>query len=136
MAREFSLSVVAPDRSVVETTATSVILPGQAGYLGVMGGHIPMVISLRPGLLEYVDPTNQRNHVSLDGGFAEITSDRVTILADGARMAGEIDIAEEEKRLESARRALRGESSEMNSTEATQEIERAMSRIRAAKAGR
>lgn len=136
MAREFSLSVVAPDRSVVETTATSVILPGQQGYLGVMGGHIPMVISLRAGLLEYVDPTNQRNHVSLDGGFAEITADRVTILADGARMAGEIDIAEEEKRLESARRALRGESSEMTSTEATQEIERAMSRIRAAKAAR
>lgn len=133
MAKEFSLSIVAPDRSVVEDQAVSVIAPGTQGYFGVMSGHIPMVAALRAGIVEYMDTKNQRNHVAIGGGFAEVSGERLTILADSAALATEIDVKDEEARLERARRALRGEDSEMTSTEATEEIERAMARIRAAK---
>lgn len=133
MANSFNLSIVAPDRSVVEDQAASVIAPGVQGYFGVMAGHVPMVAALRAGIVEYVDGQNQRNHVAVGGGFAEISGDRLTILADSAALANEIDVKDEEERLEKARRALRGEESEMTSAEATQEIERAMARIRAAK---
>lgn len=133
MAKDFSLSIVAPDRSVVEDQAVSVIAPGVMGYFGVMAGHIPMVAALSAGIVEYVDSKNQRHHVAVGGGFAEVSGSRLTILADSAALATEINIKDEEDRLEKARRALRGEESEMTSADATQEIERAMARIRAAK---
>jgi F-type H+-transporting ATPase subunit epsilon len=136
MAREFHLSVVAPDRSVVETTATSVIAPGSEGYFGVLAGHTPLIAALKPGMVEYADATGNRHFVYVGGGFAEVRGDRVTVLADEAAPAKEIDISEAEHRLEEARKALRGEDSSVTQENAVAEIDRAMSRIRAARAAR
>lgn len=133
MAKDFALSIVAPDRSVVEDQAVSVIAPGAMGYFGVMAGHVPMVAALKAGIVEYVDSKSQRHHVAVGGGFAEVSGERLTILADSAALATEINLKDEEERLEKARKALKGEDSAMTSAEATQEIERAMARIRAAK---
>ncbi len=132
MAKDFSISIVAPDRSVVEDRAQSVVAPGIEGYFGIMAGHLSMVAALRAGIVEYVDAKNQRHHIAVSGGFAEISGERLTILADSASRASEIDIKQEEQRLEKARRALRGEDTTMTSQEATAEIERAMARIRTA----
>lgn len=132
MAKDFSISIVAPDRSVVEDRAQSVVAPGIEGYFGVMAGHVAMVSALRAGIVEYLDTKGQRHHIAVSGGFAEISGERLTILADSAWRASEIDIKQEEQRLEKARRALRGEDTTMTSQEATLEIERAMARIRTA----
>jgi F-type H+-transporting ATPase subunit epsilon len=136
MAREFHLSVVAPDKSVVEQSATAVVAPGTEGYFGVLAGHVPLIAALRPGLLEYADPVGTRHFVYIGGGFAEVTGDRVTVLADEAEPAAAIDLAAAEKSLEDARRALRGESSEISPEDAVNEVERAMNRIRAARSAR
>lgn len=132
MAKDFSLSVVAPDRSVVDERAVSVIAPGVNGYFGVLAGHLPMVAALRAGIVEFLDTKNQRHSIAIGGGFAEVSGERLTILADSAARATEIDIKAEEARLERARRAMRGEDSEMSSSEAVQELEQAMARIRTA----
>jgi len=126
-------SVVAPDRTVVDEPVESLIAPGVAGYLGVMPNHEPMILALQAGLVEYCDPAKQRRYVAIGGGFMEITGDKVTVLADSAEHASEIDIREAEEALEAARAALRGEESRMGSEEATRELERQMARIRAAK---
>lgn len=136
MAREFHLSVVAPDKSVVEQPATSVVAPGTEGYFGVLAGHVPLVAALKPGLLEYADPIGTRHFVYIGGGFAEVTADKVTVLADEAEPAAAIDLADAEQRLETARRALRGESTELSPEDAVVEVERAMNRIRAARSAR
>lgn len=136
MAREFTLSVVAPDRSVVETSVQSVIAPGVEGYFGVMAGHEPTIAALKPGLLEYLDGNNQRHYVYTGGGFAEVTGERVTILADDASRASDVDISEAERRLEEARKALRGEDSSISTQNAVIEMERAIERIRAARIAR
>ena len=136
MARDFHLSVVAPDKSVVEEVVQSMVAPGVEGYFGVQAGHVPLVASLRPGLLEYVDHGGTRHYVYLGGGFTEVQPERVTVLADEAQRARDIDVTEAEKRLESARKALRGEDSETQQEDAVLEVERAMSRLRAARAGR
>lgn len=133
MASAFNFSVVAPDRLVVEDQATSVIAPGMEGYFGVMAGHVPLIAALKPGILEYLDGNNQRHYVYTGGGFAEITGSRVTILADEASKAEDLTVAEAEAHLEEARRALRGESSTINSEEALVEIDRAIARLRAAR---
>ncbi len=136
MAREFHLSVVAPDRSVVEEPVVSLIAPGSEGYFGVLVGHPPFIAALKPGLLEYADVSNNRHYVYLGGGFIDVREQKVTVLADEAQRAQEIDIQHAERELDSARRALRGESSEMPADIAVEEVEKAMSRIRAARAAR
>ena len=129
----FKLSVVAPDRTVFEDEVESVVLPGVEGYLGIQSNHEPMLVALRPGIIEYMDRNNQRSFVSVSGGFTEISDNSVIVLAQDAQRATEIDVAEAEKALEEARRALRGEASSMTAQQATEEIERAMVRIKAAR---
>ncbi|MES1228103.1 MAG: F0F1 ATP synthase subunit epsilon, partial [Armatimonadota bacterium] len=65
--------------------------------------------------------------------FAEVGTGRVIVLADNARRASEIDVAETEKLLEEARRALRGEASSMSTEDAQNEMELALARLRAAR---
>lgn len=135
MATEFALSVVAPDREVVATTTVSLIAPGVDGYFGVMAGHVPVVSALRPGILEYLDASNQRHHVYVGGGFVQVDGTSVTVLADEARYAADLDVSEAEKALEQARLELNGDdASTMTQAEALMEIERATARIKAAKA--
>ena len=133
MATTFTLSVVAPDRLVAEETVTSVVSPGVDGYFGVMAGHEALVAALRPGLVEYVDPTNNRHYIYVGGGFADVSAGKVTILADEAHRAQDIDASEAEKHLEEARKALKGEESTFSSRDALEEIERATARIRASR---
>jgi len=133
MPKDFALSVVAPDRSVVEERATSVVAPGFSGYFGVMSGHEPLISAIKAGVLEYSDPAGSRHFVAIGGGFAEVTPDRVTILADTAEKAPEIDLAEAERMLEEARKSLRGEHSTLTRDQATIELDRAVNRIKAAR---
>lgn len=133
MARDFALSVVAPDRSVVEERATNVVAPGLEGYFGVWAGHEPVIAAIRTGILEYTDSTGNRHYVAIGGGFAEITPDHVTILADKGEKATEIDVSQAERQLEDARRALRGESTGLSKEQATEELDLAVNRIKAAR---
>lgn len=133
MAKEFTLSVVAPDREVVAENVTSVVAPGTSGYFGVMADHLPLVAALKPGLLEYLDPQGQRHFVYVGGGFVEIKANKMTVLADEASRARDIDLTRAEADLEQARRALRGEDAELSQEQAVQEVDKAIQRIRAAR---
>lgn len=86
MPGDFSLSVVAPDREVLSQPVKSVTLPGEMGYLGVLAGHEPMVVGLKEGLVQVEDSSGRTSTVKIGGGFVEITSNRVTILADSAEV--------------------------------------------------
>ncbi|RYG48821.1 ATP synthase F1 subunit epsilon [bacterium] len=137
MAREFILSIVAPDREVASESVVSVVAPGSEGYFGIQAGHLPMVAALRAGLLEYQDSRNQRQYIYIGGGFAEVRPDRVTVLADEARRATEITVEMAELDLERARKALRGEEGAgMNGQDAAEEVERAIQRLKAARLAR
>ncbi len=136
MAKEFALNVVAPDRSVVEENVSAVVAPGTSGYFGVWADHLPLVAALKPGLLEYTDLAGQRHFVYVGGGFVEMRSNKMTVLADEASRAKDIDLARAEADLETARRALRGEDTEMSEAEAVHEVDKAIQRIRAARSVR
>ncbi|MGV8038533.1 MAG: ATP synthase F1 subunit epsilon [Thermoanaerobaculaceae bacterium] len=86
------LRVVSPERVVLETDADGVSLPGALGQLGVLPGHAALITALRTGVLE-IRSHGAVRRVAVFGGFAEVGEDAVTVLADGAALAEEIDQA-------------------------------------------
>jgi F-type H+-transporting ATPase subunit epsilon len=135
VAKPFKLSVVAPDRTVFEGMVQSTIVPGEGGYMGVLADHAPSIVALKTGVIELTDADGQTHFVSISGGFLEVSGGGAIVLASTAEKASDIDISRAERALEEARRALRGEVSGVATTEATAELERAMTRIKVAKRG-
>ncbi len=95
-----------------------------------------MIAAMKPGILEFSGDDNNRHNVYVGGGFFETNGTRATVLADEAQLATDIDLSKAEHALEEARRALRGEESSLGQEEATLELDRAMQKIRAARAAR
>jgi F-type H+-transporting ATPase subunit epsilon len=90
-----TLEIVTPDRSVVTDRVDEVEVPGAAGYFGVLPGHTPLLAELSVGELWY-RKGSETVHLSVAFGFAEVLPDRVTILAQLAEKADEIDVARAE----------------------------------------
>src|SRR3989337_4023780 len=90
-----TLEIVTPDRSVVAEKVDEVEIPGAGGYLGVLPGHTPLLATLKVGELWYRKGA-EKVYVSIAFGFAEVLPDRVTILAEVAERADEIDVARAE----------------------------------------
>jgi len=84
------LQIVTPDRPVVTEQVDEVQIPGAAGYFGVLPGHTPLLAALAVGELWY-RKGQEKTYVSIARGFAEVLPDRVTILAQLAERAEEID---------------------------------------------
>ena len=91
----FKLQIVSADRSLVNETVDEVEVPGADGYFGVLVGHTPLLALLGTGELWYRQGT-ETHYLLISGGFAEVQPDRVTILAQNAERAGDIDIARAE----------------------------------------
>ncbi len=103
-----TLDIVTPDRPIVHDEVDEVEIPGAEGYFGVLPGHTPLLATLQVGQLWYRKGTD-KEFLSIAFGFAEVLPDRVTILAQIAERADEIDIAraEEEKKRAQDRLARR-----------------------------
>ena len=97
------LQLVTPDRQVLDTDIEEVYSPGIQGQFGVLPEHVNFLTALDTGDLRY--RANGKDHwVAVAGGVAEVLTDSVTILADSAELAGEID-ADEAKAAASAAEA-------------------------------
>jgi F-type H+-transporting ATPase subunit epsilon len=90
-----TLEIVTPDRKVIAEKVDEVEIPGAEGYFGVLPGHTPLLATLQVGELWY-RKGNEKVYLSIAFGFAEVLPDRVTILAQIAEKAEEIDIARAE----------------------------------------
>ena len=85
------LVIVTPMRQLVRTHTREVTLPGANGYLGVLPGHAPLMTELGIGELIF-QGTAQTEPIAIVRGFAEVLPERVTVLAETAEMAAEIDL--------------------------------------------
>ncbi|GHR93387.1 ATP synthase epsilon chain [Helicobacter pylori] len=77
------ISVVVPEGEVYTGEVKSVVLPGVEGEFGVLYGHSNMITLLQAGVIE-IETENQQEHIAINWGYAEVTNERVDILADGA----------------------------------------------------
>jgi F-type H+-transporting ATPase subunit epsilon len=96
-ATNFRLRIVTPERLLLDEEVEEVIAPGVAGEFGVLPDHITFLTALAPGRLIY-RTGSQRHVIAIFGGYAEVVDNVMTVLADGAEPARQID-------LEVARRA-------------------------------
>ena len=94
--------IVTPERAVVREAVDEVQIPGAEGYFGVLPGHTPLLASLDVGEL-WFRQGGERYYISVAFGFAEVLPDRVTILAQIAERAEEIDVERAEAAVRRAR---------------------------------
>ena len=107
MADTFEFEIVTPAAPMLSQPAELVIIPGAAGNFGVMPGHAPTLSTLRPGTIEIRDRSLKvLEQIFVEGGFAEVTPERCTILAEEALPVAEITREEAEMRLKRAHDAL------------------------------
>ncbi len=128
MATPFAVSLVTPEREVWSGQATIVVARGTEGEVGVMNGHVPMLIQLAIGPL-FIETENERLAAAVDGGFLHvITRDdetRVDILAEHAELADEIDTQRAQQQRDRAEQRVGGDDDE----EAKAELAKAQARL-------
>jgi F-type H+-transporting ATPase subunit epsilon len=107
MAEEYmQLDVVTPEKAVLSRKAIEVVAPGSQGEFGVLIGHTPFLSTLKPG--QIIVKTEDRDiYLAIGGGFAEVISNRVIILAETADMAEDIVAEEVKAEIDQAHEKLR-----------------------------
>jgi len=102
------VEVVTPAGSALATEADEVTAPGVRGEFGVLPGHTPFVTALKPGVLVWKTKTGKRGVLAVGAGFAEVNGkDRVVVLTQSAVTAENVDVAQAQKELDDAERALK-----------------------------
>ena len=131
-----TLRVLAPDQSVFDGTAEEVILPSTTGQVGILPGHVTLLAALETGVMRLRDG-NAWRAIALLGGFAEVESDEVTVLVNGAQLGSSIDVAAAEADFEAAQQAATSFDGQPPSTEkvkAQQKLARARAWLQATRA--
>ena len=129
-----TLRVLAPDQSVFDGSADEVILPSTTGLVGILPGHITMLAALETGVMQ-LKAAGQWSSIVLLGGFAEVESDEVTVLVNGAELGSGIDRAAAEADYEAAQQvaaSFEGQSASTEKLKAQQALVRARARLAAA----
>lgn len=130
------LEIVTPIRTVYSQDVNMLIARTVDGDIGVMAGHIPLVTVLVPGVMRVKDDTEVEQKIAISGGFLEISPDnRVTVLAQTAEKAEEIDVERARKARERALGRLGGSHhGELDVARAELALKRATARLQTANA--
>jgi F-type H+-transporting ATPase subunit epsilon len=128
----FRLEIVTAERIVMSEEVDQVNVPGIAGRMGILARHEPVLTTLVPGELTIIR-NNERIPFAVSGGFMEVLPDRVTILADTAERADEIDEARAEAARRRAEELLRDRRTEQEALVAEAQLRRAMVRLAVAR---
>jgi F-type H+-transporting ATPase subunit epsilon len=92
---KISLELVTPDRAVVREDVDEIQVPGAEGYFGILPGHTPLLATMQVGEFWYRVGA-EKFYLAVAGGFVEVLPERVTVLAQVAERAEEIDVARAE----------------------------------------
>ena len=119
---DMRLEIVTAERVVYSEDVSILVAPGSDGELGILPSHAPLLTTLDPGEIR-VTKDGEETHMAVSGGFLEVIGNRVTILADTAEHAEEID-------LERAETALRRAEERVASAATDMDLERALASMR------
>jgi len=125
------LEIVTPDHALVTDQVDEVVAPAAEGYLGVLPGHTPLLATLAAGELWY-RKGSQRSYLAIIGGFLEVLPDKVTILAQTAERAEDIDVARAQRAKARAEERLAKPTGEIDVPRAQASLLRATVRLQVA----
>ena len=125
------LEVVTPDRKVVSEAVEMVICPGLVGEFGVLPNHVSMLSALKTGDLRY-RVNGKDEHVFISGGFADMNDNVLSVLAESAELAADIDTARANAARSRAEKRLADKSEQVDEARANAALQRAIMRLRIA----
>lgn len=105
MAATFKFELVSPERILMSSDAEQVVVPGSEGLFTVLPDHAPVISTLAPGVIEVTTPDAKKD-IFVQSGFADVTGDSLTILAERAFLVDEVDSRQIEQELDAAQKAL------------------------------
>lgn len=97
MADKVEFELVSPEKLLTSRSVDMVVVPGAEGDFGVLAGHSPMISGVRPGVIAIYEGDKIVDQVFVAGGFAEVTGERCTVLAEEAVPVADLDRAAVEK---------------------------------------
>jgi F-type H+-transporting ATPase subunit epsilon len=130
-----ALEIVTPDRAIVSQQVDEVELPGSEGYFGVLPGHTPLLASLQVGEMWY-RTGQQKHYLAIAFGFAEVLPDRVTVLAQLAERAEDIDVSRAETAKQRAEQRVARPQPDMDFERARVALLKALTRLQVASRAR
>jgi F-type H+-transporting ATPase subunit epsilon len=101
-----NLEIVSPEKLLLSRAVDMVVIPASEGDMGVLEGHAPMIVMLRGGVISLYEGDRVTDTLFVAGGFAEVTPERCTVLANEVSPIGELDKAVGEQRLAEAEATL------------------------------
>lgn len=122
------VDVVSADREIYSGRAEMVVAPAEQGEVGIMPGHSPLITRLHPGEVR-IQADGDEEMIFVSGGFLEVQPSVVTVLADTAERAPDIDAAEAEAAKRRAEKALEEQTSDMELARAKAELAEAAARL-------
>ena len=125
------LTIVSAEAAIFSGVVEMVIASGEGGELGILPGHTPLVTSLKPGVIRAVLQGSQEEVFYVSGGILEVQPDVVTVLADTAVRAADLDEAAAMEVKERAEKALSSKKAEIEYSAALSELSEAAAQLRA-----
>ena len=132
MAKTFKLEIVTPEKLVFSEDITSLVVPAEEGYLGVLAGHAPLLAALRPGEIRIRRDGGETLYAT-SGGFMEVLPQKTSILCESAETPESIDAARAEKARARAKERLANPAKDLDRERAEASVERADNRLRVLK---
>lgn len=102
----FQLEFVSPEKLLLSRPVEMAVLPAAEGEMGVLPGHAPMIVALRGGVISVRENGQETEKLFVAGGFAEVTPNRVTILADEATPVAQLSKSDAERRIAECEKAF------------------------------
>jgi len=130
MAEKLFLEIVTPQKAIVSEEVEIVVAPGSEGEFGALKGHTTFLTSLKIGTLRYRDASGKERYLFVNGGFAEVLPDKVTILAESAEYRQDIDVERATKAKERAQKRLAAKAADTDLVRAEVALKRALHRLR------
>jgi F-type H+-transporting ATPase subunit epsilon len=126
--KTIKVSVVTPDGPVYEADVEMVSTKAKSGELGILPGHIPLVAPLEIGAIR-LKKDGKTELIAVSGGFLEVRPDKVTVLAQAAEKAEDIDVARAKAAKERAERRLQSKQDDIDFKRAELALKRAINRL-------
>ena len=131
MAQTIHLDIVSAEGEIFSGEATLVLLPGSQGELGIYPRHAPLLSTLKPGEVRVQAENQEEQSFYVGGGALEVQPHLITVLADTAARARDLDEAEAQAAKQRAEEAMHGGADKMDLAKAQAELARAVAQLRA-----